>query len=410
MKGFSHGSPQDSAFLGARSFPLFAGFSIDLARRVLQRPRMGQDLRFQRQVTMNSSIPATGRLKSSLSLWIGICGVLAAAPLASSQTQAAGGVGPFRTQSIQLEAGWNAVYLEVEPIKGDPSALFAGTPIEIAAAYMRPLTAMEFIDSPSQVLPDRKGWNVWYAPGREDALLSNLSAIQAHHSYLLFTEQAYTWSLEGTPYHGSARWHPNAFSLVGFPIAAAEQPTVAAFFAGAAAHSPLKIYQMSGGQWSLVSAPAQTLMKSGAAYWAHSKGASDFRGPLKVDFGGSSSGGLVFSESVTTRRMEIRNVSPYPQHLTCTLQGGSTGVLPLSYLMRVLDGPNQPIEVVSVPFTDGLKLGPLEAGAAFILDLVVTQEAVTVPVMNTTLTIISTAGPRIEVPLVSLRGDLLPER
>lgn len=356
---------------------------------------------------MKIRIPAIRRFESTSWLVIGLAGIVAAASPGHGQTPTAEGGGPFRTQTIQLEAGWNAVYLEIEPVKGDPSALFAGTPIEIAAAYMRPVTAMEFIDSPSQVLPDRKGWNVWYAPDRDDTLLSNLSAIQAHHSYLLYTEQAYSWSLEGTPYHGSARWHPNAFSLVGFPIDAAEQPTVAAFFTGAAAHTPLKIYRMSGGQWSLITNPAQVLMKPGAAYWAYSNGASGYRGPLTVDFAGSAAGGLIFSEGTTIRRLEIRNVSPFPQDLTCTLQGGKTGLLPLSYVMRVLDGPNQPIESVSVPFTQGLKLGPLEPGAAFFLDLEVPQETVTAPVMTSTLSISSTAGPRIEVPLVSLRADLL---
>jgi|GEM_PF-2094567 len=61
------------------------------------------------------------------------------------------GVGPFRTQTIQMEAGWNAVYLEIEPLKGAPSELFAGTPIEIAASYFRPVTPMGFIDSPDEV-------------------------------------------------------------------------------------------------------------------------------------------------------------------------------------------------------------------------------------------------------------------
>jgi hypothetical protein len=332
---------------------------------------------------------------------------LFAATAANAQNGASDGAGPFRTQTIQLEEGWNAVYLEIEPRKTDPSQLFAGTPIEIAAAYHRPVTAMEFIDSPDQALPDRKGWNVWYAPHREDAVLGNLSAIQAHHAYLLYAKEAHTWSLEGTPFHGSARWHPNAFSLVGFPIDAAEQPTVAGFFSGADAHSPLKAYRMSGGQWSLISQPEQTLMKPGAAYWVHSDGASDFRGPLTVNFPGSASGGLVFNTAASTRTLELRSTSPNPQYLTLTMQGGTTGLLPLSYVVRVLDAPGQPVDAVSVPLTQGMRLGPLESGSAFFLDLEVAQEAVTAPVMATTLTISSTAGPRLEVPLVSLRSDLL---
>lgn len=337
---------------------------------------------------------------------LSVAGIVSATSSGYGQALNVEGVGPFRTQTIQLEAGWNAVYLEIEPLKGEPSALFAGTPIEIAAAYFRPVTAMEFIDSPTEVLPDRKGWNVWYAPEREDALLSNLHAIQAHQAYLVYTEQAYTWSLRGTPFFGEARWHPNAFSLVGFPIDAAEQPTIESFFAGSAAHTPLKIYRLSGGHWSLITNPAQVMMKPGAAYWAYSKGASEFCGPLEVDFKGSAAGGLFFNENTATRQIQISNVSPNPLNLTLTLQGGKTGLLPLSYVVRVLDGPDQPIESVAIPFPSPLTIGPLEAGQAFLLTLEVAQEAVSAPVMSTTLSISTTAGLRIEVPLVSIRGDL----
>lgn len=337
---------------------------------------------------------------------LSVAGMVSATSSGYGQALNEEGVGPFRTQTIQLEAGWNAVYLEIEPLKGEPSALFAGTPIEIAAAYFRPVTAMEFIDSPTDVLPDRKGWNVWYAPAREDALLSNLHAIQAHHAYLLYTETAYTWALRGTPFHASAQWHPNAFSLVGFPIDAAEQPTVANFFAGSAAHNPLKIYRLVNGSWALITNPSQVMMKPGAAYWVYSKGASGFRGPLTVDFKTRAAGGLVFKDAADTKQLEIRNVSSFPQDLTLTLQAGKNGLLPLAYVVRVLDGPNQPIESVSVPFPSSLELGPLEPGQAFLLDLEVAQEAVTAAVMGTTLSISTTAGPRIEVPLISIRADL----
>ena len=356
---------------------------------------------------MNKRLSTNGLLKAFSLLAIGVAGLITASSPGYGQAASEQGVGPFRTQTIQLEAGWNAVYLEIEPTKVDPSALFAGTPIEIAAAYFRPVTAMEFIDSPTDVLPDRKGWSVWYAPDRPDALLGNLHAIQAHHAYLLYSKNAYTWSLRGRPFFDAIKWHPNAFSLVGFPIDAAEQPTIAEFFAGAAAHTPLKIYRLANGQWTLVSNPAQAMMKPGAAYWVYSKGASDFRGPLEVDFKSSAAGGLVFKESTGTRRIQIRNVSPNPQDLTLTLQGGTTGTLPLSYVVRVLGGSNQPIDSVSIPFPSPLKLGPLETGQAFLLELEVAQEAVSTPVMSSTLSISTTAGLRIEVPLVSIRTDLL---
>lgn len=336
-----------------------------------------------------------------------IClGLFLVDPMAHGQVLSEEGVGPFRTQTIELEAGWNAVYLEIEPLDSDPGALFHGTPIEIAAAYFRPVTPMEFIDSPNEILPDRKSWSVWYAPERDDAILSNLYTIQSHRGYLLYSEEAFTWTLSGSPFYGSALWHPNAYSLVGFPIDANAPPTLANFFSGSTAHTPLKIYRLDGGHWVLVTNPEEVLMESGVAYWTYSEGASQFRGPLQVDFVNRSAGGLIFFESSGVRQLEITNVASYPQHLTLTFQPGTTGLLPMAYVLRVLNGPNQPIEQISVPFPQTLRLGPIEPGQAFSLDLEVVQDEVTVPVQSATLSIVSDAGQHAEVPLVSIRRDL----
>lgn len=326
--------------------------------------------------------------------------------VASAQVQIAP-TGPFRSQSIQLQQGWNAVYVEIEPRKGSPTELFQGTPVEIVAAYNRPVTPMQFIESPGEVLPDRKGWNVWYAPHRDDRVLTNLSAIQAHNAYLIFAKTAFTWTFEGTPFFGSARWHPNAYSLVGFPIHAAQAPTVAAFFGNAAPHTPLRVYRMVSGQWSLITNPAQVLMQPGAAYWVYSNGASTFGGSMDVTFGGSSSGGIVFSAESPSRTIQIRSTSAFPQNLTFSLQAGENGLLPVSYVVRVLELPAND-DKVPVPLTSGAQFGPLEANAAFELELEVAPESMNQSVMASTLVITSNAGSRVEIPLLSVRQDLLP--
>lgn len=346
----------------------------------------------------------TAQFSTVLLLLIGC--LMLAMKSASAQSSLAP-TGPFRHQTISLQEGWNAVYLEVEPKISAPDQLFQNSPIEIVAAYHRPVTAMQFIQNPGEILPDRKTWNVWYAPSREDHLLSNLNAIQAHQCYLIFAKQAHQWRLEGTPFFGSARWHPNAFSLVGFPIDATNPPTVAHFFNNAAPHSPLRIYRMNAGQWSLISQPESTLMQPGAAYWVYSNGASNFMGPFSVHFDGSSAGGLVFSASNNRRTLEIRSRSRFPQTLTLTLAAGENGLIPISHLIQVMELPANN-NTIAQPITSGMQIGPLEAGTAFKLDLEVIQENLRHPVMATTLVITSSAGSRIEVPLMSLRPDLLP--
>lgn len=352
-----------------------------------------QILTFYRSLTVNYA----------LAVALGLSALL---PMGSLKGQEIEGVGPFRTQTIALEAGWNAVYLEVEPLESDPTVLFAETPVEIAAAYFRPSSSLEFIESPDDLVGDRKGWSVWYAPERDDALLSNLYSLQAHRAYLIYSEEDYTWNCSGAPYFDTARWSANAFCLVGFPIDAANAPTVENFFSGAKAHQPLKIYRMIDGRWALISEPAATLMEKGRAYWTESKGASEFSGPFKVEFKGSSSGGLIFKESSQVRRVVIRNVSTYPQEFVLALEAGAKGKVPLAYVITALNASENAIDSLSVPMPDGLAIRSIEPGEAVALDLEIVQEQVTEPLLGSNLVIRSDAGLRVDVPIISIRRDL----
>lgn len=314
--------------------------------------------------------------------------------------------GPFRTQAIELEAGWNAVYLEIEPLESDPTALFADTPLEIVAAYFRPVSSAEFIDSPNELISRRENWSVWYAPDREDTLLSNLYSILGHRSYLIYVEEAFTLSITGIPSLGAAKWHPNAYNLVGFQIESSEQPTMENFFSGSDAQSDLKVYRMIDGRWALVSDPASTLVEPGAAYWAYSEGASQFTGPLEVSVARSTVSGLVFTEESSSSQIVIKNVSTYPQNLSFELSPGNAGLLPLNYVVTVINPGESALEKTSLPLPQTMELGTLEPGQAFALDVEVDQSEVTEPLLSALFTITSDAGVRRQIPIVSIRRDL----
>lgn len=322
-----------------------------------------------------------------------------------SHGQVEGALGPFRTQTISLKSGWNAIYLEVEPLEAAPDLLFEGTPIEVVASYFRPVSPQQFVESPNEVIVDAKGWNVWYRQDRDDALLTDLYAIQAHGSYLVYTESDYVWQLQGAPSFGAAQWHPNAYSLVGFPLNAAEVPTVENFFSGIGAHANLKVYSMQDGRWNLISEPEATYMEIGEAYWIYSEGASDFKGPLQVNFKAESLGGMIFTANTNAQELILTNVSPYPQQLTLSLEAGASGQIPLAYEVRELNG-DEPIGTSSQRIEDGMAIGPVESGASVVLNLEVVRSEVSVPLMTTILVVSSDAGMRVDVPIVSTRPDL----
>lgn len=354
---------------------------------------------------MQTSIFPGSSLRGACSIFVTV--------LASSLTSIAlngqsanNAVGPFQTQEIELTEGWNAIYLEVEPLETDPAALFADTPLEIVAAYFRPVSPAEFIDSPSELLSSRENWSVWYAPDREDALLSNLYAILGHRAYLIYSDEDYTLSVSGTPTLGAASWYPNAYSLVGFQIEDTEQPTIENYFSGSDAQSGLKLYRMIEGRWALISDPASTLIEPGVAYWAYSEGASEFSGPLEVSLAKGSLGGLVFTETSGSSRIVIENVASYPQNLSFDLSAGNAGLLPLNYIVTVTDTDEAALDKVSLSLPESMELGPLEPGQAFALDIEVDQNAVSVPLQSALLTITSDAGARRQIPVVSIRRDL----
>src|SRR5262245_27594090 len=96
-----------------------------------------------------------------------------------------------RTQTVSLAAGWNAVFLEVEPMDTAPGKVFAGLPVDVAAAYFPPEAPTQFVTNPGAELFKGLGWGVWYAENRPDAFLKTLNAVYGQQAYLIHTTQAF---------------------------------------------------------------------------------------------------------------------------------------------------------------------------------------------------------------------------
>src|SRR5438132_11557587 len=77
--------------------------------------------------------------------------------------------GTLRTQQIQLQKGWNSVFLEVFPVVTATEVVFSNALVIIVAAHFPLPNCVEFVTNPSRINWKKEGWGVWYAPGREDA-------------------------------------------------------------------------------------------------------------------------------------------------------------------------------------------------------------------------------------------------
>ncbi|MGI9243643.1 MAG: hypothetical protein ACR2RV_22795, partial [Verrucomicrobiales bacterium] len=202
-----------------------------------------------------------------------------------------------QTQTLDLEAGWNAVWLEVDPASAiEASAaveeVFDSPAVTVVARPVVPVGTAEFVSDPQRAF-NRAGWVVWYRnPESGENTLFNVDGYQA---YLVFVDR------DGLPagdagvsleVAGEARFHRPSWSsrryhFVGFNLL--EPVTFGAFFGvegetGGSHPVQLAFRLGQGGVWEPVT--HSDLMRPGEAFWVYSEDKSDFMGPVSVSFDG----------------------------------------------------------------------------------------------------------------------------
>lgn len=318
--------------------------------------------------------------------------LVTAAPTARADT--------LRTQQIQLQKGWNSVLLEVFPVASAPEVVFSSAPVSIVAAHFPLPNSVEFVTDPSRINWKKEGWGVWYAPGREDAFLSNLHAIDGNKAYLIYAESAFTWAVTGNVQFEKRRWKADCFNLTGFGVDDVSPPTFGKFFAGSKAHAQPRIYRLVNDRWTKVTAPDATLMKSGEACWVYCTGASDFQGPLglTIPFGK----GVVFGNSSSgLAKLVLANNSTDPLVVKAEC---SDGGLPLSYVLRSLAADRiEPLFLDLPPF---YSMPAMEAGQQTSLTLQLRRERMAQSFQSSLMKISTDNGVLVWLPLAAQREDL----
>ena len=84
------------------------------------------------------------------------------------------------SQTFQLQPGWNAVFLEVQPADNDTETVFAALPIESVWTWSPNSSPVQFIADPSEPRLRETGWLGYYPQPRPDAMLTNLFRVQAN--------------------------------------------------------------------------------------------------------------------------------------------------------------------------------------------------------------------------------------
>jgi hypothetical protein len=301
-----------------------------------------------------------------------------------------------RTQTISLRAGWNAVFLEVEPQVKHPKELFAQSPVEVVAAFFPSRAPVYFPVNPADHPWQEENWNVWYAPARDDAFLSNLHAVPGSQSYLIYSKSDFVLKVVGRPVYKPIRWQPDSLNLVGFNLDPQSPPTFQKFFVGSKAHEGRRVFRLEGGRWVLLRDPATTPMRAGEACWVECNGSSDYQGPISIKL--PMSNAIEFGTQVNELAVEIVNGAPGAASISVELITGANN-LPLSLVSKDL----KTLQVSYPALERAITIPNLPSGQSETLRFAPRREVMVASTQSTLLKVSNGAGVQVWIPINASR-------
>lgn len=242
-------------------------------------------------------------------------------------------------QVVPLQAGWNAVFLYVEPEVAEPDVVFGDLPVEQVNVWMPERARVASLTDPEALPSKPSEWNVWHPQGHPAAFLNTLYRVPARRGLLIKASAATTLVVRGEPVYRATVWQAPGFVLTGFDVDAEQAPSFARWFAGSRAHAALNIQKLVNGHWQKVH--PQEVIQRGVAYWVWSSEGSDFQGPvglqlpieaagyLRLLTGSVGVSGSVVNRGVLPASLSLANSGG--RELSLALQSGAGEVAPASF-------------------------------------------------------------------------------
>ena len=124
------------------------------------------------------------------------------------------------TQTNNLKAGWNAVYLHVDASHAPISDVMAAAPdIEEVWLWNRPVLGQQFVESPQVPSASGSRWTRWTSSLGPTSPLKFLVPNAAYYVKVKATTPTYAWRLKGRPVPPIYDWTTSGLNFVGFPLA-----------------------------------------------------------------------------------------------------------------------------------------------------------------------------------------------
>lgn len=233
----------------------------------------------------------------------------------------------WMTQEIELTAGWNAVYVQVQPVPASCDTIFDGLSVDRVIMWDRSVGGVEYLSDVSEELPRSPDWLVWRPASAPESELNTLAMFLAGESYLIHMNEAATLQLKGRAELVHPRWIPNEMTLTGLPVDS--NVSFADYFShtddiGVDSSDGGAIYEiLEDGSERLVYRPSLVSIHSGESYWIKTGQTIDYDGSLEVSF--SDGGDFVdFGSRMIPRRIRLKNNTDESRTVTLELMNSET--------------------------------------------------------------------------------------
>ena len=255
------------------------------------------------------------------------------------------------TQTLQLRAGWNAVYLHVDPSHQTIDEMVAPDPtFAVEEVWLRrpDVTGQQFTTSPQMPTTGDSRWVSWSRQDGEGSALRRMSAGMAYLVRVNASLPGHTWAIRGKAVATRYRWTSTGLNFMGFPVPEGGTPTFTGqqgFFSKAPVEfqrSAPEFFRYTDGDLGpsnpgVIFGLRSATMARGEAYWVNTGDYYNrYFGPVEI--GLPESGQLSYGDEGRVIGVRIRNVTSSPLTVTLSLRAseaapaGQTsvkGVVPL---------------------------------------------------------------------------------